>query len=103
MRENCPSFAAPAPIPSARVLGAADGPSVAPATWFLEPPVVRSFFGEVLSASDPDEHPASRPPTTDTASTAFNPDTRTTTPITCKGKPYLSAWMGVRINGASIH
>lgn len=82
VRGKVPSVSVSAPMPVARVLGAADGPSEAPITLFCEPSVV---FPASLSAEE-DEHPASSPPTTVTAATAvtaflLNARTVTVTPI----------------------
>ncbi len=78
VRGKAPSVSRSEPMPSARVFGAAEGPSEAfpeaPSTGF------RSAFPVVPPVSE-DEQPASSPPTTTEARTACTAAVRTTPPV----------------------
>ncbi|CAM5451940.1 hypothetical protein SCANM124S_03921 [Streptomyces canus] len=70
-----PSASWSEPIPSARALGVAEGPSEAPCTGLWSP---AAFSVAPFVSAEDDEQPASSPPATDAATTAFTAARRAT-------------------------
>lgn len=77
VRGKVPSVSWSEPMPSARTLGAAEGPSEAPSTGLRSP---AAFSLVPFVPDEDDEQPASSPPTTVAATTAFTAAARTATP-----------------------